>query len=61
MAFDKWRNGIPVAFFVISSAKEKDLLPVLQNLREKLKTADSSWEPTSFIVDNTQAEINALR
>jgi hypothetical protein len=61
MAFDEWRNGIPVAFFVISSVKEKDLLPVLECLRAKLHTVDSTWEPTAFIVDNAQAEINALR
>jgi hypothetical protein len=61
MVFDEWRNGIPVAFFVISSAKEKDLFPVLWSLREKVHKVCPSWEPSAFIVNNAQAEINVLR
>lgn len=61
MVFDEWRNGIPVAFFVISQCREKDLLFVLQELQKCVQEIDMTWNPASIIVDNAQAEINVLR
>lgn len=61
MAFDEWRNGIPVAFFVISRSREQELLPVLEALHQKIQCLKSDWTPSSIIVDNAQAEINTLR
>jgi hypothetical protein len=61
MAFDEWRNGIPVAFFVISRSREQELHPVLQTLHQKIQSHKSDWTPSSIILDNAQAEINTLR
>ena len=61
MVFDEWRNGIPVAFFVISRTREQDLIPVLQALHNKVADYIPNWCPSSIIVDNAQAEINTLR
>ena len=61
MVFDEWRNGIPVAFFVISRTREQDLHPVLQALQIRIHTLKRDWAPSSIIVDNAQAEINTLR
>lgn len=60
MVFDEWRNGIPVAWFITSSSKE-DLTPVLAALKDKIVAAMPDWKPSSIIVDNAQAEINALQ
>jgi hypothetical protein len=60
MVFDDWRNGIPVAFFVISRTREHDLRPVLQALYERVQITKYDWNPSSIIVDNAQAEINTL-
>ena len=61
MAFDEWRNGIPVAFFVISRTREQDLDPVLQALHHRVQSIKTDWCPSSIILDNAQAEINTLR
>jgi hypothetical protein len=61
MVFDEWRNGIPVAFFVISQCREQDLKYVLQELKSRAVKEQHDWTPTSIIVDNAQAEINVLR
>ena len=51
MVFDDWKNGIPVAFFVISRAREQDLHPVLLALHHKAQSIKSDWNPSSIIVD----------
>ena len=61
MVFDEWRNGILVAWFITSSSKEEDLTPVLAALKDKIVAAMPDWKPSSIIVDNAQAEINALQ
>ncbi len=61
MVFDEWRNGIPVAFFIISRSREQDLYPVLRALDRRLRTIATNWRPSAIIVDNAQAEINTLR
>lgn len=60
MVFDEWRNGIPVAYFIISSSTENALKPVLQALKETALAVKPDWEPSSVIVDNAQAELNVL-
>lgn len=61
MVFDKWRSGILVAYFFSSSTKEEHLQPILQALKDKVTKKLPSWEPSSIIVDNAQAEINVLQ
>jgi hypothetical protein len=61
MVFDEWRNGIPVAWFIMSSSKEEDLTPVLTTLMDKMVAAMPTWKSCSIIVDNAQAEINAIQ
>jgi hypothetical protein len=60
MVFDEWRNGIPVAYFIISSSIEKALKLMLQALKDKAVSINADWEPSSIIVDNAQAELNVL-
>jgi len=61
MVFDKWRNGVPVAFIVTQRSKESDISPWLGALRVKLVSKMPQWRPNAFIVDDAQAEINALK
>ena len=61
MVFDDWRNGLPVAFFVISRSCEHDLRHVLDALHCNVQSLHETWSPTSIIVDNAQAEINTLK
>ena len=61
MVFDEWRNGIPVAYFIISSSTENALKPVLQALKDKAVSMNANWKLSSIIVDNAQAELNVLQ
>lgn len=60
MVFDKWRNGVPVAFIIAQSAKEKDITPWLTAIKQKLVSKMPEWLPNAFIVDDALAEINAI-
>lgn len=61
MVFNKWCNGVPVAFVVIQQSKEADISPWLGALRVKLVLKMPQWRPDAFIVNDAQAEINALK
>ena len=61
MAFDEWRNGIFVAFFVISCTREQHLHHVLQALHYRVQRLKSDWSLSSIIVDNAHAKNNTLR
>jgi hypothetical protein len=61
LAFDEWENGIPIAFIIVGKAKERDIRPWLQKLNARAKAVKSDWEPRAFVVDNAQAEINAIK
>ena len=61
MVFNDWRNGIFVAFLIISRSCEQNLYHVLQALHCRLQTIVDDWNPFAIIVDNAQAETNTLR
>ena len=61
MVFDSFSNGIPVAWIITSSAKASDMTIGLDAINEKMKRLDIEWKPNVFIVDNADAEINAIR
>ena len=60
MVFDEWENGIPVAFIIVGKSKEKDVLPWLDKLNARCRASQPDWHPGSVIVDNAQAELNAI-
>jgi hypothetical protein len=61
MVFDEWRNGIPIAYFITSSSKEKHLQPILETLTLKAACVNPEWKPSAVIVDNAQGEINVIQ
>jgi hypothetical protein len=60
MVFDEWENGIPIAFVIVGKSKEKDILPWLMKLNARCCVVQPDWRPGSVIVDNAQAELNAI-
>ena len=60
MVFDQWEQGIPVAFTIQRKSREMDIVPWLQKLKERYMAAKPDWKPTSFLVNNDQAEFNVI-
>jgi hypothetical protein len=60
MVFDKWRNGVPIAFIITKRSKQIDLSPWMTELKRKAVVASPEWRPNAFIVDDAQAEINTI-
>lgn len=61
MVFDEWRQGIPVAWILTSRCAETDLTPWMRAVNARMRSANPGWEPSAFIVDCAQGEINALK
>ena len=61
MVFDSFSNDILVMWIIISSAKISDMTIWLNAINEKIKILDIEWKPNDFIVDNANAEINAIK
>jgi len=59
MAFDDWHEGIPVGW-VLNSRCGEELTPWMTALIKKMATECPGWNPSTFIVDCAQGEINAL-
>lgn len=60
MVFDEWESGIPIAYIIVGRSREADILPWLTALREKCIAAQPDWCPNAIVVDNAQAELNAI-
>jgi hypothetical protein len=60
MVFDKWSNGVPIAFIIMKRNKQIDLSPWMTELKRKAVGTSLEWRPIAFIVDNAQAEINTI-
>ena len=61
MVFDDWEQGIPVAFTIQGRSRKVDIVPWLRKLKERCEAIKPDWKPTSFLVDNDDAELNAIR
>ena len=61
MVFDEWEQGIPVAFTIQGRSREVDITPWLRKLRDRCVAVKPDWRPNAFIVDNDDAELNAIR
>jgi hypothetical protein len=60
MVFDKWHNGVLIAFIITKRSKQIDLFPWMTELKKKAVGASLEWHPNAFIVDDAQAEINTI-
>ena len=61
MVFDSFSHDTPVTWIITSSAKASDMIIWLNAINEKMKILDIEWKPDDFIVDNANAEINAIK
>ena len=61
MVFDEWLNGIPVAYVIIGRSQQHDMEPWMHALKDRLLLHQPGWHANAFILDNAQAEINAIR
>lgn len=61
MVFDSHFNGQPVAWVLTSRHKEGDLVEWMRALRSHMEATNLCWKSSCFIVDDAQAERNALR
>jgi hypothetical protein len=61
MVFDSHRNGIPVAWIIVSSTKRLDITNWLKAFRDKMLDAYKSWSPNAFLIDDADAEKEAIR
>lgn len=61
LVFDDHYNGVPGAFALCSRAKAEDLASCMAALAAKCKSGQADWAPSSFIVDDCDAEIKAIR
>jgi len=61
MVFDNHKNGIPVAWVISSSMTQVDVAKWLDDLKRHMLKEDPTWKPSCFLVDDSAAEINAIR
>jgi len=61
IVFDEWEQGIPVAFTIQGKSREVDIVPWLTKLNARCIAVQPDWRPNAFLVDNDQAELNAIR
>jgi hypothetical protein len=60
MVFDKWHNGVPIAFIITKRSKQIDLSPWMTELKRKAVGASPERRPNAFIVDDVPVEINKV-
>jgi hypothetical protein len=58
MVFDKWQNGISVAFIVIGKSQEIDFDPIIWTLSKHMP---NNWMLNVISVNNVQAKINVSK
>jgi hypothetical protein len=60
LVFDKWQNGILVAFIITSKCAEEDILRWLTALRDMVQLFKPEWHPNVVIVDCAKAKLNYI-
>ena len=61
LVFDEYYNGIPAAFALCSRATAEDIASWMEAIAARCRVAQGNWAPSSFIVDDCDAEIKAIR
>lgn len=58
---DDHYNVCPTAWMISEGEKQQDLLPFLQALKRAVELQHPGWRPSCFIVDDCDAQTNALK
>lgn len=61
LVFDEWFNGVPGAFALCSRATADDIARWMQAINDRCKGMQADWQPSSYIVDDCDAEMKAIR
>ncbi|MCO5607055.1 hypothetical protein L7F22_061247 [Adiantum nelumboides] len=61
LVFDAFRNGLPIAWTITSSSCRSNIKKWLIALRNRVLDYNKGWAPNAFMVDDAEAEIQALR
>lgn len=61
MVFDKHQNGVPVAWVITSSSMECQVRKWLSAVKDRMVGLKPKWQPSCFLVDDSRAEIAAIR
>ena len=61
VVFDIYRNGFLSAWIITNNQDSESLIVFSKPLADKLRAARPEWRTNVFIVDNDEAEHNALR
>lgn len=61
LVFDDHYNGLPVGWGVVESGKAEEIARLLRALRDKAREVQPDWCPTGVLVDDSDAEIKAIR
>ncbi|MCO5587623.1 hypothetical protein L7F22_041572 [Adiantum nelumboides] len=61
LVFDAFRNGLPIAWTITSSSCRSNIKKWLIALRNRVLDYNKGWDPNAFMVDDAEAEIQALR
>ena len=61
MVFDEWEQGIHVAYTVQGKSRHEDIVVWLSKLKARCLEVNPDWRPNVVVVDNDQAELNAIR
>jgi hypothetical protein len=61
VVFDKWYNGIPIAWILTARQKEEDIYDWLMALKVVISAKHPEWMPSCFIVDDAMQEREAIK
>ena len=61
LAFDSQRNGVPVAWVLMSRSMTLDIAKWMETLLLKVRMGMLEWKLNEFMVDDAVAEIGAIR
>eukprot|EP01018_Ginkgo_biloba_P032726 Gb_32690 [translate_table: standard] len=60
LVFDTHQNGLPVAWIISSSSSASDIQSWMEKLRSRIYEMDPTWRPSASMVNDVDAEINAI-
>jgi hypothetical protein len=61
IVFDHHRNGVPVAWIIISSSYRIDIVHWFKAFRNVMQNKYKSWAPNALLVDDVTSETDAIR
>jgi MULE transposase domain len=61
LVVDQNGTGLPIFHVLVHSSSQASLATWMDNFQRHMESKQPGWRPSCFIVDDAQAEINAIR